>query len=222
VSRLLLFPGAGASRDQSTLVALDMGVRPAWTTVRADFPYRKAGRRGPDRPPVLLAAVRAELAAIDDDRIVVGGRSMGGRMCSMVAAGADGEPPPPNVVGLVVISYPLHPPGKAQNLRVEHLSAITVPCLFVHGNRDPFGTPEELERWTATIPGPVTHHWLDGGHDLKGKDGEVVAAVRPWLEGLIDRRPASRRKARRSPPRPPDDGGRTRSPAAAATPRRRR
>ncbi len=185
MSHLLLFPGAGAGRDQSTLVALDKGVRPDWTTVRADFPYRKAGRRSPDRPPVLLRAVRDELAALDDDRVVVGGRSMGGRMCSMVAAGADGEPPPSSVVGLVAISYPLHPPGKPDNLRVEHLGAITVPCLFVSGDRDPFGTPDELEHWTATITGPVTHLWIAGGrHDLWGKDADVVAAVREWLDKL--------------------------------------
>jgi predicted alpha/beta-hydrolase family hydrolase len=189
VSHLLLFPGAGASRDQPTLVALDAGLRPAWTTVRADFDYRKEGRRAPDRPPKLLAAVRAELAAIDDARVVIGGRSMGGRMCSMVAAGADGLAPPSEVVGVVAISYPLHPPGKPGNLRVEHLPAIEVPCLFVHGTADPFGTPDELQRWTATIPAPVTHHFVEGGrHDLRGKDHVVVDVVRDWLDGLPTRR----------------------------------
>ena len=197
MSHLLLFPGAGAGRDQATLVALDRGLRPDWTTVRADFPYRKAGRRAPDRPPKLLAAVREELAAIEDDRVVVGGRSMGGRMCSMVAGAADGEPRPTKLVGVVAISYPLHPPGKPDNLRVEHLPGITVPCLFVHGTADPFGSPEELQRWTATIPGPVTHHWIQGGrHDLKGKDREVVDAVRTWLHALPKRR--TRRRAARA------------------------
>jgi uncharacterized protein len=185
VSRLLLFPGAGAGRDQSTLVALDKGLRPAWKTVRADFPYRQAGRRAPDRPPVLLQAVRDEIGKIRDRRIVVGGRSMGGRICSMVAGAADGEPPDPRIHGVVAISYPLHPPGRPDSLRVEHLPAITVPCLFVSGDRDPFGTPDELEQWTATIAGPVAHHWIAGGrHDLRGKDGEVVAAVEEWLAGL--------------------------------------
>ena len=194
MGHLLLFPGAGAGRDQATLVALDAGLRPDWTTVRADFDYRREGRRSPDRPPKLLAAVRAELAAIDDDRVVIGGRSMGGRMCSMVAGGADGQPAPPHVVGVVAISYPLHPPGKPQNLRVEHLSAITVPCLFVHGTADPFGTPDELQHWTETIPGAVTHHFIDGGrHDLRGKDGVVVDVVRAWLASL----PARPRRRRR-------------------------
>jgi len=187
-STLLLFPGAGASRDQSTLVALERAVASGWTTVRADFPFRKEGRRAPDRPPKLLAAVRAELAglaAIGSGRVVVGGRSMGGRMCSMVAAGADGEPRDDKIVGVVLISYPLHPPGKPDARRVDHLPAITVPCLFVHGTRDPFGSPDELRQWTSTIAGPVTHHFVeDGRHDLKGKDAEIAAAVTSWLTAL--------------------------------------
>jgi predicted alpha/beta-hydrolase family hydrolase len=182
---LLLFPGAGSGRDQSTLVAVEKAVAPAWSTVRADFAYRKEGRRAPDRPPKLLATVREELAAIRARRVVVGGRSMGGRMCSMVAAGADGEPVPKSIAGLVAISYPLHPPGRPDKRRVEHLPGITVPCLFVQGTRDPFGSPAELEEWTKTIPGRVTHHWIEGGgHDLKGADAEVAAAVAGWLAEL--------------------------------------
>ena len=103
----------------------------------------------------------------------------------MVAGAADGEVPPAKLAGVVAISYPLHPPGRPENLRVEHLPAITVPCLFVSGDKDPFGTPDELEHWTATIAGPVTHHWIAGGrHDLRGKDGEVVAVVKAWLDAL--------------------------------------
>lgn len=184
---LLLFPGAGATREQATLVAVEQAVAPSWATVRADFDYRTEGRRSPDRPPKLLAAVRRQIEALEStgaERIVVGGRSMGGRICSMVAAGADDEPPPASVVGVVAISYPLHPPGRPDNLRVAHLPQLAVPCLFVHGQRDPFGTPEELEHWTATIPGPVTHHWIEGGHDLRGGDPEVAATVAAWLAEL--------------------------------------
>lgn len=183
MTTVLLFPGAGASRDQPTLVAIERALDPI-PCVRADFPYRKAGRRAPDRAPVLLQAVRDEVAAIvgageTSERIVLGGRSMGGRMCSMVVGDAD-DPLP--AAGLVLVSYPLHPPGKPEALRVEHLPRITVPCLFVHGTRDPFGTPDELQRWTATIPGPVTHHWIEGGrHDLKGADAEVAAVVTAWV-----------------------------------------
>jgi uncharacterized protein len=184
---LLLFPGAGSSRDQSTLVRVDAAVtaRPGWSSVRADFPYRKAGRRAPDKPEVLMATVRDELATIGGRRnVVVGGRSMGGRICSMVAAGADGTPPPKRLAGVVTISYPLHPPGRPQQLRVEHLADVAVPWLFVHGTRDPFGSPDELQQWTATTPGRVTHHWLDGGHELKGKDADVATVVADWVRAL--------------------------------------
>jgi uncharacterized protein len=182
---LLLFPGASSGRDHPSLVAVDNAVAPAWATVRADFAYRREGRRAPDRAPKLLATVREELAAIASARVVVGGRSMGGRMCSIVAAGADDDPVPDSLAGVVLMSYPLHPPGKPANLRVDHLASIRVPCLFVHGTRDPFGAPAELEEWTGTIPGAVTHHWIDGGgHDLKGADGEVASTVAGWLDTL--------------------------------------
>ena len=185
---MLLYPGAGASRDQPTLVKLDAAVtaRKGWSAVRADFPYRKAGRKAPDRPEVLMNAVREELAAIGNrKRVVVGGRSMGGRICSMVAAGADELPPPKNVVGVVTIAYPLHPPGRPDRLRVEHMPDVTVPWLFVQGARDPFGTQDELTEWTKTVGGPVTHHWIENrGHDLKGADAEVTRVVTDWLGSL--------------------------------------
>ena len=185
---LLLYPGASAGRDQASLVKIDHAVSAmkGWSVLRAEFAYRTAGRRASDRAPVLMREVRDELAAIGGrKRVVVGGRSMGGRICSMVAAGADGIAPPKNVVGVVTIAYPLHPPGKPDNLRVEHMSGVTVPWLFVCGTSDPFGTPDELTRWTSTIPGPVTHRWVENtGHDLKGADVEVVAVVRGWLETL--------------------------------------
>jgi uncharacterized protein len=104
---------------------------------------------------------------------------MGGRICSMAVA--DGLP----AAALVLISYPLHPPGKPENLRVDHLPRLTVPCLFISGTRDPFGAPDELTTWTATIPGPVTHEWIDGGgHELKGADARIASTVAGWLRGL--------------------------------------
>ena len=100
-------------------------------------------------------------------------------MCSMAVAEGLGA------AGLVLISYPLHPPGKPDRPRTEHLAGLEVPCLFVSGTRDAFGTREELEAATAAIPGPVTHVWIDGGdHGMKGKDEQVVAAVRSWIAGL--------------------------------------
>ena len=87
--------------------------------------------------------------------------------------------------GLVMISYPLHPPGKPERLRIEHLPDLRVPCLFVSGTRDAFGTPAELEHHTAAIAGPVTHVWIEGkGHDLKGQDQVVAEAVADWVRTL--------------------------------------
>lgn len=184
---VLLFPGAGSGRDHSSLVKIEDSLAPM-PVRRADFPYRKAGRRAPDRAPILLDCVRSEgrsFAAelgVDTARLVLGGRSMGGRMCSMVVAGGSdiGEAMP--AAGLVLISYPLHPPGKPEKLRVEHLARLNVPCLFIQGTRDTFASPDELQQWTQTIPGPVTHVWLEGkGHDLKGADVAIADSVRTWL-----------------------------------------
>ncbi len=76
----------------------------------------------------------------------------------------------------------MHPPGKPDNLRIEHLPDISVPCLFISGTRDPFGSPDELERWTATIPASVEHHWIEGGrHDLKGADDEIAERIADFV-----------------------------------------
>lgn len=184
---VLLFPGAGTDASHPGLVAIERAVAPT-RCVRADFAYRREGRRAPDRAPKLMTAVREELAALGRGPVVIGGRSMGGRMCSMVAAGADGLPRPAQVVGLVLVCYPLHPPGKPDSLRVEHLVDIEVPCLFVSGTRDAFGSPDELRRWTATIPAPVSHVWIEGaGHDLKRADDEVAAAVAEFTATVLAR-----------------------------------
>jgi hypothetical protein len=186
VAGLVLTPGAGAGRDQPSLVAIDDALTPLGVHVeRVDFPYRRAGRRAPDRAPVLVAAVVAaatDLARslhVESTQIALGGRSMGGRMCSMAVAEGLGA------VALVLVSYPLHPPGKPDRLRVEHFGALDVPCLFVSGTRDSFATPAELESATVAIPGDVTHVWIEGGdHGLRRKDGQVAAAVTEWLTRL--------------------------------------
>ncbi|HEX4246034.1 MAG TPA: alpha/beta family hydrolase [Acidimicrobiales bacterium] len=180
---LVLTPGAGAGSDQPSLVAIEDALAPAGVRVdRVDFPYRLAGKKAPDRPPVLLATVidaAASLASelgVDGSAIAVGGRSMGGRMCSMAVA--DGMA----AAALVLVSYPLHPPGKPERLRIEHFPSIAVPCLFVSGTRDSFGTQKELESATEAIAGPVTHVWIEGGdHGLRRKDAEVAEHVRGWF-----------------------------------------
>jgi predicted alpha/beta-hydrolase family hydrolase len=186
MTSLLLFPGAGSNRENPALLAIERAATaamPKLRCVRADFPYRKAGRRAPDPPAVLLRTVREEAKALGRGRLVLGGRSMGGRICSMAVGDADA---PLRAAGLVLVSYPLHPPGRPDRLRVEHLPRVTVPCLFVHGTKDPFGAPDELTEWTATIPGDVEHVWIDGrGHELRGADQVVAAAVTEWLGRLL-------------------------------------
>ena len=177
MTSLLLFPGSGSSSTHPSLVALEQAVAPM-RCLRADFPYRLAGRRAPDRPPVLMQAVR-DAAATLPGPLILGGRSMGGRICSMVVG--DAESPLP-AIGLVLICYPLHPPGKPERLRVEHFPRLEVPCLFISGTRDAFGTPEELTRATAAIPGPVTHEWLEGKtHELRGADQRVAELAAAWI-----------------------------------------
>jgi predicted alpha/beta-hydrolase family hydrolase len=176
---LLLAPGAGAGRDQPQLVAIDAAVSAAGVTVcRMDFPYRLAGRRAPDRPGVLLAAVVAAVEGLAGGRpLAVGGRSMGGRLCSMAVADGSVE-----ADAVVLVSYPLHPPGRPDRLRDGHFGDIRVPCLFVSGTRDGFGTPAELEAATAAVGGPVTHHWIEGrDHSLRRSDDEVATVVAGWL-----------------------------------------
>jgi predicted alpha/beta-hydrolase family hydrolase len=179
---LLLTPGAGADREHRTLRALDDGLH--LPVARVDFPYRIAGRRAPDRAPVAIAHLREEAAAfvaerrMRANRLVLGGRSYGGRMCSMAVA--EGLP----AAGLVLLSYPLHPPGKPDQLRIEHFAHIDVPCLFVSGRKDAFGSPEELEREVRAISGPVEVAWIDGGHDPKGQDARIVEIVGAWLRTL--------------------------------------
>jgi hypothetical protein len=180
---LLLTPGASATRTQPSLVAIDEAVSALGVVVeRMNFPYTDAGRKAPDRPPVLLEAVRTGAAALakkakaKPDQLFLGGRSMGGRMCSMAVA--EGLP----AKGLVLVSYPLHPPGKPDKLRTDHFPQLDVPCLFVSGTKDTFGTPQELEAATERIPGHVTHVWIDGGdHGLRRKDAVVADAVAAWI-----------------------------------------
>jgi uncharacterized protein len=184
---LLLYPGAGSDREHSSLRRIETDLGAAADVHRFDFPYRREGRRAPDRAPKLLASIREDLTAFSRRRgpIVMGGRSMGGRMTTMVAADVDEVGPVARLAGLVLICYPLHPPGKPDQLRVEHLPSITVPCLFISGTNDPFGSPDELVKWTATISAPVEHVWIDRGrHDLKGADATIAGAVRSFVSSV--------------------------------------
>jgi len=194
---VVLFPGAGSSADHPSLLASQQALQPL-PVARVDFPYRRAGRRAPDRAPVLVQAVREAIADVcaqwscRTTDLVIGGRSMGGRVCSLAVAGYDGNhksaqpvDAPLAVAGLVCVAYPLHPPGEPQKLRIAHLPHLAVPSLFVSGTRDQFGTPEELRRHLGVVRGPSTLKFIDGArHDLRGKDTAVADLVAAWVKSL--------------------------------------
>ncbi len=177
---LVLWPGAGTGADHPSLLSIRDGI-PEMPVELIDFPYRREGRRAPARASKPIASIEAELGAVSDRlgvdpaRVVIGGRSMGGRMCSMAAAGGL------EVAGVALIAYPLHPPGKPEKLRTEHLGDLRVPSLWLCGDRDPFGSPEELAEAQAIVRGPVTSVTLEGRHDLKGCDEVVLKELRDWL-----------------------------------------
>ena len=184
IAGLVLTPGASAGREQSGLVAIDEAVTRAGVAVeRVEFPGHAAGKRRTDPPAVCIETVRiattalAERLSVPTSRIAIGGRSFGGRMCSMAAAHGL------RVAALVLISYPLHPPGRPERLRTEHFPALRCPCLFVSGRRDAFATPDELERETAAISGPVTLQFVDGDHSLRKSEAEVAMIVAEWVRG---------------------------------------
>jgi predicted alpha/beta-hydrolase family hydrolase len=159
---LVLAHGAGAAMDSRGMTALavrmaDRGIR----VVRFEFAYMAARRQGLRRPPpradTLLDEYRAVLAEVGG-RPVIGGRSMGGRVASMIADDAA-------VAGLVCLSYPWHPPAKPDQPRIAHLADLATPTLIVQGTRDPFGSPDEVAGYPLSPT--IEIRWLaDGDHDL--------------------------------------------------------
>jgi predicted alpha/beta-hydrolase family hydrolase len=184
IAGAVLFPGAGSSSQHSSLIAIDEALAPL-PVLRVDFPYRIAGKPFPDKTPVLLECVRSHVRTfadsldVDTSSLIIGGRSMGGRLCSMAVADVDD---PLDVAGLVLVSYPLHPPKKPENLRIEHLSHVCVPTLCVSGTRDNFGTPAELEDAFSVVQGAVSWQWIDNGrHELARADDEVAQRIATWM-----------------------------------------
>ena len=184
VAGLFLTHGAGSDSGHSSLVKIEERLAPM-PVVRHDFPYRQAGRKFPDRSEKLLESLAesvpefAESAEISPTGVVLGGRSRGGRLCSIAVA--EGMP----AAGLILLCYPLHPPGKPENLRVSHFPQISVPCLFISGDKDPFGSPKEFAEYLPLISVPVTTSWLSGKrHDLRGADDLIADLVIDWLSLL--------------------------------------
>jgi predicted alpha/beta-hydrolase family hydrolase len=184
IAGALLFPGAGSSAVHPSLLDIERALAPLPVALR-DFPYRREGRRFPDKADALVRCVVDEAREFahrlgcSTASIVVGGRSMGGRMCSMaVAEGLD-------VAGLVCVAYPLHPPKQPDRLRTDHLPSVAVPSLFVSGTRDEFGSPDELRAAVALPAVRPELRLLDGArHDLRGRDAEVAGIIAEWVELL--------------------------------------
>jgi uncharacterized protein len=187
---LVLAHGAGAGQRHPFMVAYATALAERGVdVVTFDFPYMAQKRRLPDKAPVLEAEfhrVIAEAMTADPSRrLFIGGKSMGGRMATHLAAQGD-----LSLAGVVALGYPLHPPGKPEQKRIAHLPDIRVPLLVVQGERDTFGTPSELEPELAAVPAAVDVHVVKGGdHSLavRGRSaeevhGEVIAAIVAWME----------------------------------------
>jgi predicted alpha/beta-hydrolase family hydrolase len=190
ITGVVLFPGAGTDANHQSLIAIETAIKSVnakMKIARCDFEYRKAGKSFPDKTPVLIETVRNAVTQAAQDwgcatnEIVIGGRSMGGRMCSMAIADAENTL---EVAGLVCVCYPLHPPKQPEKLRSEHLPRILTPTLFVSGTRDEFGTVEELTAATKPM-NKKTHVWIEGArHDLKNRDAEVGEIIANWITAI--------------------------------------
>ena len=186
---LVLAHGAGAGQKHPFMTATAKGLAARGiSVVTFDFPYMRARKHVPDKAPVLEAAFREAIDATREwsktNDVFIGGKSMGGRMATHLGAqGLDG------LRGIVALGYPLHPPGRPDKPRTEHLPAIRVPLLIVQGERDTFGTPDELTPVIATMKTKVTLHVVAGGdHSLtvrgKKKDDafqDVLKVVAEWV-----------------------------------------
>lgn len=192
----LLAHGAGAAMDSPGMAAIARafateGLRSA----RFEFAYMAARRDGNRRPPpraeTLIPEYRAAVAALPEARLVIGGKSMGGRVASMVA---DELHTAGRIAGLVCLGYPFHPPGKPEQLRTRHLATLQTPTLIVQGTRDPFGTKDEVLGYT--LSDRIEILWLpDGDHDLKPRKAvsgftaadhlrTLAARIRDWAGAL--------------------------------------
>jgi uncharacterized protein len=170
---VVLTHGAGGSRDSPMLIRIcEEWARRGWLAVRYNLPYRRRRPKGPpsgsataDQAGVVEAVELAR--TLTDGPVIAGGHSYGGRMTSMVAAST-------TLDVLTLFSYPLHPPGKPERARTEHLPLITVPTVFTHGTADPFATIDELRAAAALVGGPTEIVEITGArHDLGSKTLDV-------------------------------------------------
>ena len=188
----VLTHGAGSNSRAPLLIALaDIFAGAGLTVLRCDLPYRQSRPYGPPRPgdatrdreglKTAVAALRKMILG----RMFLGGHSYGGRQSTMLCADQPGL-----VEGLLLLSYPLHPPRKPDQLRIQHLPRLHTPALFVHGTRDPFGTPAEMDSALGLIPAKTRLLRIEGvGHDLgfKGsaRKDELPALVVAEFRGFF-------------------------------------
>ncbi len=185
--RILLAHGAGAGSDSAYMQAFATGLAAhGFQAILFDFPYmalrKETGRRRPpDRAPKLLAHFHNVIKAVGRSTpLIIGGKSMGGRMASLIMAET-----PEAADGLVLLGYPFHPPGKPEKLteRTAHLSAITAPTLLVQGTRDTFGGVDLLEK--LTLPSAWDIHWApDGDHSLKPRKKSGHTEAGNWQKAV--------------------------------------
>jgi hypothetical protein len=183
---VLLAHGAGAPMDSPFMAAMASGLaEQGWRLLRFEFPYmarmRATGRRqGPDRLPVLQEAFRAQVqlerATRPERPLVIGGKSMGGRLASLLL---DGLASSDGVRGCLCLGYPFHPPGKPLQLRTEHLASLQTPTLIVQGERDSFGKREEVESYALSPR--VQLRWLPSGdHSFKPTKSSGRSEAENW------------------------------------------
>jgi uncharacterized protein len=189
VDRLILTHGAGGNAQMGLLVALAEAFAGAgFAVLRCDLPFRQQRPYGPPRPSDAvrdregLKHAVAAMRKLSPGRIFLGGQSYGGRQASMLLAETPVAEQPKPADGLLLLSYPLHPPGHPEKPRTQHLPKIEVPVMFVSGTRDPFGTIEEIESARKLIPAKTLLLPVEGaGHDLgfagKKKRVELPTAV---------------------------------------------
>jgi predicted alpha/beta-hydrolase family hydrolase len=195
---LVLAHGAGAGQDSPFMVnAAHRLAAHGLDIVTFNFPYMERKSRIPNPAAQLEACYRGVIATLSERgalagrALFIGGKSMGGRMATHLAAQHH-----PDVAGVVVLGYPLHPPGAPDKLRVTHLPDITVPVLIIQGERDVFGTPAALEPHVKTMHAPVTLHPVPGAdHSLtvRSKRGadvfeDILTTVADWMKSRRGRR----------------------------------
>lgn len=186
-ARLLLAHGAGAPMDSEFMQVMAEGLCALGIDVwRFEFPYmaerRQTGKKRPPSPaPRLLDSFREAIGEARNEPpglpLFIGGKSMGGRIASMLADEVEVE-------GVVCLGYPFHPPGKPEKTRIEHLFELTRPCLIVQGTRDPLGSQSEVERYA--LPGRLQWCWLeDGDHDFKPRVKSGYRQVDHWRSAQV-------------------------------------